>query len=182
MKKQAWILTVAVSVLALCATAAMTQTAPRAPARAPAPARKPAAPPSAYQSKAFAPGFDDLMTMLVQPRHIRLYYAGQAKNWEMAAGEVRDLRQSFDRLGQTIPQYEGNDVAKAVEGFVTPSLDALDAAIAAADAAKFSTAYQQLTTGCNNCHTYMEHPFLVIKIPAGNSALSDQDFEPQVIQ
>jgi hypothetical protein len=29
----------------------------------------------------FKPGLDDLMTMLVQPRHIRLYYAGQAKNW-----------------------------------------------------------------------------------------------------
>ena len=32
----------------------------------------------------FKPAMDDLMTMLVQPRHIKLYYAGQAKNWRLA--------------------------------------------------------------------------------------------------
>ena len=135
---------------------------------------------SASQDKDFAPGFDDLMTMLVQPRHIKLYYAGTAKNWELAAAESRDLRSSFDRIAQGIPNYESFEVKRALAAFITPKIGALDAAIAAADAKKFSDAYNQLTTGCNDCHTYMEHPFLVIKVPAGSAdaAHPDQDFKP----
>jgi hypothetical protein len=32
----------------------------------------------------FKPAMDDLMTMLIQPRHLKLYYAGEAKNWKLA--------------------------------------------------------------------------------------------------
>ncbi|HWY63301.1 MAG TPA: hypothetical protein VNW15_15475, partial [Rhizomicrobium sp.] len=127
----------------------------------------------------FTPGFDDMMTMLVQPRHVRLYYAGTAKNWEMAAAENRDLRASFDRLAQAIPNYLGNDVNASVATFIKPKMDAMDAAIAAADAKQFSSAYEELTTACNACHTYMEHPFLVIKVPdaAADAAHPDQDYK-----
>ncbi|HWY61519.1 MAG TPA: hypothetical protein VNW15_06435, partial [Rhizomicrobium sp.] len=68
-------------------TTGLTQPAKK-PARAPAAApRRPAS--GAPQIQSFTPGFDDMVTMLVQPRHIRLYYAGTAKNWEMAAAENR---------------------------------------------------------------------------------------------
>src|ERR1700739_2803062 len=100
------------ALLAACwVTAALTQPAPK-----PAPKRAPA-PPTAYKSRGFTPGFDDMMTMLVQPRHTKLYYAGTAKNWELAAAESRDLRQAFDNLAKAIPNYEGNDVPQAVKGF-----------------------------------------------------------------
>jgi hypothetical protein len=143
------------------------------------PAKKPARAPVPYKDLGFTPGFDDMMTMLVQPRHIRLYYAGTAKNWEMAAAENRDLRASFDRLIQAIPNYLGNDVKSSVSTFIKPKMDAMDAAIAAADEQKFSGAYKDLTTACNACHTYMEHPFLVIKVPDGtaDAAHPDQDFK-----
>ena len=162
-----------VALLAGCwVTAALTQPAPK-----PAAKRAPA-PPAAYKAQGFAPGFDDMMTMLVQPRHTKLYYAGAAKNWELAAAENRDLRQAFDNLAKAIPQYEGNDVPQAVKGFVTGKLDAVDAAIASADAARFSGAYKDLTAGCNDCHHYMEHPFLVIKAPDA-AQYPDQDFKPE---
>lgn len=181
-------LRIAQATLAVCLTAtfaagALTQTvkranpAPNPPAAAPV---KPAV--SAYQSQGFAPGFDDLMTMLVQPRHIKLYYAGSAKNWELAAAESRDLRSSFDRIVKAIPNYEGNDVALSIRDFIVSRIDAVDSAIAGGDSEKFSAAYQELTAGCNECHTYMEHPFLVIKKPGGtgaDSAHSDQDFNPR---
>jgi hypothetical protein len=135
---------------------------------------------SAYQDQGFLPGFDDLMTMLVQPRHTKLYYAGIEKNWELAAAESRDLRSSFDRITQAIPNYEGNDVDKAVVTFIRPKINAIDVAIAAADSKRFASSYKDLTAGCNACHTYMEHPFLVIKTPppANGSAYMDQEFKP----
>jgi hypothetical protein len=173
----------AAGLAAFWVTAALTQPATKArqPARAPAKAAGPANNASAYRAQSFTPGFDDLMTMLIQPRHAKLYYAGTAKNWELAAGESRDLRQSLDRLAQTLPNYEGNDVRQAVSNFITKKLDAVDAAVASADAARFTGAYKDLTTGCNDCHTYMEHPFLVIKVPeaAANTVYPDQDFKPE---
>jgi hypothetical protein len=53
-----------------------------------APAQENAAPAAARSGLTildFRPAMDDLMTMLVQPRHIKLYYAAQAKNWTLAA-------------------------------------------------------------------------------------------------
>jgi hypothetical protein len=173
--------------LGICATLLTAMTTGLAqpakkPARPPAAAPQPAAAPrrpAPGANQGFVPGFDDLMTMLVQPRHIRLYYAGTAKNWEMAAAENRDLRASFDRLAQAIPNYLGNNVNSSVATFIKPKMDAMDTAIAAADAKQFSSAYEELTTACNACHTYMEHPFLVIKAPDGtaDAAHPDQDFK-----
>src|SRR5882757_3699184 len=141
------------------------------------PARNKPAP--AKQSPAFVPGFDDLMTMLVQPRHIRLYYAGTEKNWELAAAEMRDLRSSFDRLAQAIPNYQGNDVNASVRSLIAPQMKVVDGAIVAADPRKFAIAYGELTKACNACHTYMEHPFIVIKNPdtPKDTAHPDQDFK-----
>ena len=169
--------TIAIAVIVIALTAGVVTAGLTQPAKKPAP-RRPA--PIAPKVQGFVPGFDDIMTMLVQPRHVRLYYAGTAKNWEMAAAENRDLRASFDRLVQAIPNYLGNNVQNSVTTFMKPKLDAMDAAIAAADAQKFSGAYKDLTTGCNDCHTYMEHPFLVIKVPEApvDSAHPDQDFKP----
>jgi hypothetical protein len=47
----------------------------------------------------FKPAMDDLMTMLVQPRHMKLYYAGQAKNWTLAGFQVNELRGALARSG-----------------------------------------------------------------------------------
>lgn len=168
---------VTVFLTAAFATTALTQTTPAQ--TTPAQATSPQA--ASGASQGFAPGFDDLMTMVIQPRHIKLYYAGSAKNWELAAAESRDLRSSFDRIAQAMPKYENNDVSLSVRNFITSRLDAVDTAIAGANSEQFAAAYKDLTTGCNECHTYMEHPFLVIQIPnaaAADPAHSDQDFNP----
>jgi hypothetical protein len=128
----------------------------------------------------FKPGFDDLMTMLVQPRHIKLFYAGWDKNWELAAFELRELRASFRRSGQAIPMYRTQDVNKAVAVMAAPTMDRVDKAIAARDSDAFAAAYDALTNSCNACHKVMEHGFLVIKVPDGSvpSQYPDQDFRP----
>src|SRR5215475_12189063 len=114
----------------------------------------------------FKPAMDDLMTMLVQPRHIRLYYAGEAKNWRLAGFEVNELRGALARIGRTIPNYRNINVDSAVGAIFA---DKLDAAVKAGDLAQFTTAYGEMTAACNDCHKGMEHPFLVIKVPdAGN--------------
>ena len=55
----------------------------------------------------YHPSFGDLMTMAVQPRHIKLGIAGAAGNWAYAAYEVSELKNAFARIARTIPSYNG---------------------------------------------------------------------------
>jgi hypothetical protein len=73
----------AAAILASCASViAVAQSPPPAPNEGAAPAPRPG---GGLVILDFKPAMDDLMTMLIQPRHIKLYYAGQAKNWTLAA-------------------------------------------------------------------------------------------------
>jgi hypothetical protein len=125
----------------------------------------------------FTPAMDDLMTMLVQPRHMKLYYAGQTKNWQMAAFQINELRGALARIGRTIPNYRNISVDTAVASIFADKLKAVDAAVKAADLAQFNTTYAEMTTACNDCHKGMEHAFLVIKVPDSGS-FPDQEFRP----
>jgi hypothetical protein len=89
----------------------------------------------------FKPAMDDLMTMLVQPRHVKLYYAGQAKNWQLAGFEVNELRGALARIGRTIPNYRNINVDTAVAAIFADKLKAVDAAVKAGDLVQFNTAY-----------------------------------------
>jgi len=118
------------------------------------------------------------MTMLIQPRHLKLYAAGTQRNWELAAAESRDLRSGLGRIAQTIPRYMNNDVADSIKIMISPQVAAVDAAIAAADVKRFLTSYSDLTAACNACHVYMEHPYIVIQVPTSGVTTSypDQEF------
>jgi hypothetical protein len=125
----------------------------------------------------FKPAMDDLMTMLVQPRHIKLYYAGREKNWTLAAFQSNELRAALARIGRTIPAYRNIGVDTAVASIFSDRLKAVDAAIKAADPEQFIATYKEMTTACNACHAGMEHPFLVIKVPDAMN-YPDQEFRP----
>ena len=166
----------ALSVAGVLALSASVIAVAQIPVPAPqAPAAAPARPGLTVLD--FKPGLDDLMTMLVQPRHIRLYYAGQAKNWQLAAFQVNELRGALTRIGRTIPTYRNINVDTAVAAIFVDKLAAVSAAITAGDEAQFMTAYGEMTAACNDCHKGMEHPFLVIKVPEAGY-FPDQEFRP----
>jgi hypothetical protein len=125
----------------------------------------------------FKPAMDDLMTMLVQPRHIKVYYAGQSKNWTLAGFELNELRGALARIGRTIPTYRNVGVDMAVGSIITDKIKALDAAIRAKDSEAFTTAYGEMTMACNTCHQALDHPFLKITVPDAKN-YPDQDFQP----
>jgi hypothetical protein len=129
-------------------------------------AQAPAAPQPDYH-----PSFGDLMTMAVQPRHIKLGIAGKARNWEYAAYEASELRNAFGRIGRTIPTYRKQALPDAFAANILPSMDKLDAAIKAKDGAAFDGAYKEVTNSCNNCHGALEHGFIVIREPVSSPYL-----------
>lgn len=126
----------------------------------------------------YQPSMSDLMNIGVQPRHIKLWLAGKQQNWTYAIYELDELRNAFARVGRTTPLYRTMDVPALIATFTQPSLSALDTAIKEHDAKAFTTAYRQLTDGCNACHQGMQHEMVVIKVPDAN-AYVDQEFRPR---
>jgi hypothetical protein len=138
-----------------------------------------AAPPAGggLQILEFKPAMDDLMTMLIQPRHMKLYYAGQQQNWTLAGFELNELGAALRRIGQTIPKYRNISVDATVQSIFAPKIQAMTAALNAKNLPQFNSAYADLTEACNTCHEGLEHPFLVVKVPDGQN-FPDQDFRP----
>src|SRR6185312_1655527 len=55
----------------------------------------------------YRPGLGDLMTMTVQPRHIKLALAGRESNWLYAKYELHELQEAFERVSRVWPRYKG---------------------------------------------------------------------------
>ncbi len=160
--------------VAIAASAIAIATAAPAPAAPAAPAG------GGLQILDFKPAFDDLMTMLVQPRHTKLWIAAQQQNWQLAGFQLNEMGSALRRVGQTIPKYRNISVEATVSSIFTPKIQAVAGAIAAKNQQQFNAAYGELTNACNLCHEAMEHPFLVIKVPDASAANAypDQDFRP----
>jgi hypothetical protein len=127
----------------------------------------------------FHPGLGDLMTALVQPRHTKLGLAGMAQNWDYAAYELDELRETFELVGKQILKQGNLSIPQTIAATVKQPMDALDTAIKARDPAGFTKAYADLTDACNACHKSADHAMIVIQVPtAGGTAFPDQNFQP----
>jgi hypothetical protein len=149
---------VAMIAAALAVPAALAQGAPPAP-------------------EPYRPGLGDLMTMTVQPRHIKLRLAGSAQNWVYAKYELHELQEAFDRAVRVWPRYKGLPLGGMIDAIAKGPLDEVDKAIDAENLAAFDAGYAKLTEACNACHQAANVGQAVIKIPNA-STFPDQDFRP----
>ena len=123
----------------------------------------------------YRPGLGDLMTMTVQPRHLKLGIAGQEKNWPYAAYEGHELEEAFERIAKLVPKWREFDIPQLLAATVKQPLDDLEAAAKANDGRRFDAAYRQLTDACNACHKSANVGVIAIKVPDA-SAFPNQDF------
>lgn len=119
----------------------------------------------------YVPRLGDIMNA-VQSQHIKLWFAGKAKNWELAAYELRQLKAG---LLEAALMYEGIPVTN-VTTMSKPAQSIADA-IETRDTKRFAGAVGELTDGCNACHRSMARGFIVIEMPA-TQPFSDQSFAP----
>jgi predicted secreted protein len=126
----------------------------------------------------YRPSLADLMTTTVQPRHVKLAFAGREKNWIFAAYELKQLTDAFDRLSIQWPQWRQQGIVELVETIVRDPLFDLDIAIKNEDDANFAEGYRQLTDACNACHQAALQTPIVIQDPK-EAMFPDQDFRPK---
>ncbi len=125
----------------------------------------------------YRPGSGDLMTMTIQPRHIKLALAGRAGNWSYAAYELHELKEAFDRAMGVWPQWQSFPVGEMARSALREPFDALEQAIKGGDGTGFTSAYRRLTDACGACHEAADRKIVVIRVP-DQDAFPDQAFEP----
>jgi hypothetical protein len=123
----------------------------------------------------YVPRLDDLMTA-IQLRHMKLWFAGKAFNWELAAYELRQLDTGLMEAATPYPDIPVSDVTTMAK----PAKSISDA-IEARDGRRFAKAVGELTDGCNACHQSVGRGFIVMRTPT-EQPFSNQVFPPQAKQ
>jgi hypothetical protein len=122
-------------------------------------------------SEQYVPRLGDIMNA-VQTRHIKLWFAAKALNWDLAAYEIRQLKAG---VVEAAVLYEGIPVTNVTT--MTIPVQSVADAVEAKDSRRFAKAFGELTDGCNSCHKSMRRGFIAIQMPTA-SPFSNQSFAP----
>lgn len=120
---------------------------------------------SSSRSTEYLPSISDLMIGTIQPRHERLWRAGQDGNWEFAAYELGNLRGAFGRLGRAHPTEHDTSLPDMITSVTEQPFNNLEDSIRTKDAAAFVKAYGELTDACNSCHQALNHGVVKVGRP-----------------
>lgn len=121
-------------------------------------------PPAATTSQSYTPGLGEFMSA-IQVRHAKLWFAGMGKNWQLAAYELDELKETLEDAAKYQPEFKGKPIAKIIEPMTALPIAQLEKAIEAKDSAHFVRAYDSLSHACSACHQATDHGFIAIQRP-----------------
>ena len=124
----------------------------------------------------YSPGLGEIMA-LQQMRHSKLWFAGAARNWELAGYELDELKEGFEDAAKLFPAVNGVSLGEAIGAITAVDIPELGTAISAHDRTRFARAFDKLTASCNACHQSTAHGFIVIQRPAA-LPYTNQSFRP----
>ena len=130
------------------------------------------------QPPTHTPGFGELMTH-IESRHAKLWFAGQARNWSLAAYELDELKEGLEDVSKFHPTHKTAPlpVPKLIADMMTKPVDQLESSIKAGNQGLFKQNYDALTTACNSCHQASSFGFVVVTRPLFNT-FPNQAFTP----
>lgn len=123
-------------------------------------------------SDQYVPRLGELMSA-VQARHVKLWFAAKAQNWELTGYELRQLTAG---LAESAMLYSGIPVTNVTT--LDAPLRAVADAVRDKDGRKFAKAFGELTDDCNSCHRSMGRGFILMRTPTELQPLGDQQFSP----
>ena len=114
---------------------------------------------------------------LTQMRHAKLWFAGQAENWPLAAYELDELGEGMQDAATFHPTHKDAPLPlpALIDKIMTDPVKQLDAAVKAHDERGFAERFDALTEACNACHRATNFGFNVVTRPSANS-YSNQSF------
>jgi len=126
--------------------------------------------------QAYEPGLGEFMTA-TQARHAKLWFAGKNRNWALAAYEIDEIKEGLEDAARLHATHDGIPVAEMIKSILDPRVERLEKAVEAKNSARFVAAFDELTAGCNSCHTQAGKPFIRIQRPS-EPPLGNQNFAP----
>lgn len=106
------------------------------------------------------PGMDRLMAELA-PRMHRLYYAGQAGNWPLAAYFYKSVVKQLQLCVDSRPKYEIEMAA-----YLHEDCEPVSVAIKAGDGPAFEAGYARMVSRSNDYHGVFGKPYIGWRCPA----------------
>ena len=122
---------------------------------------------AALKKAEYHPELGDQMLGL-QIRHARLWFAGQAQNWTLAAFELQEIKEAFDGViehNADHATFQPQRLADVLPQMTKAPIRALRDAIDRGSKAEFEKAFDELSAGCTACHRAAGNDFLVIERP-----------------
>ena len=113
----------------------------------------------------YVPGLGDIMGA-VQVHHAKLWFAGDAGNWKLAAYELDEIREAVQEAARYQPDFQGRPIVTMIRDFTAAPLAEIQGAVDAGNSARFRKAFDDLTAACNACHRGAEHGFIAITQPS----------------
>lgn len=120
------------------------------------------------KKNAYHPELGEQMLGL-QIRHARLWYAGEAGNWLLAAFELQEIKEAFDAVVEQNPEhaiFQPQRLADILPAMTKAPVIALRDAIDHGSKSEFQAAFDKLSNACTGCHKAAGNDFLVIQRPA----------------
>ena len=126
----------------------------------------------------YVPGLGEFMSA-TQMRHSKLWFAGQAGNWALAAYEPDEIKEVLQDIARFHPTHPGSPIPirEVLRKLMVPPLARLQAAISSQSLEGFDEAFNSLTASCHACHQAENVGFNVITRPSSNP-YTNQDFAP----
>ena len=119
------------------------------------------------KKSAYHPELGEQM-LSIQIRHARLWFAGQAQNWLLAAFELQEIKEAFEAVVEQNPDhaiFQPQRLADILPAMTKAPIAAMRDAIDHASRAEFEKAYDGLSAACTGCHRIAGNDFLVIQRP-----------------
>jgi hypothetical protein len=120
------------------------------------------------KKSAYHPELGEQMLTL-QIRHARLWFAGKAQNWTLAAFELQEIKEAFDAVVEQNPEhaiFQPQRLADILPAMMKAPITALRDAIDHGSKAEFDKAYDGLSAACTGCHQAAGNDFLIIQRPS----------------
>ena len=127
-------------------------------------------------SKAYVPGLEQFMNMILI-EHNKLWFAAKARNWALAEYQLGEIKEMMGDVQDFVPTFKNLPLADMLDAVITKEVAALEKSIEAKDVKGFAAGYDKLTQACNACHQSTENGFVVIKRPT-QPAFTNQDYRP----
>ncbi|SMO59818.1 hypothetical protein [Fodinibius sediminis] len=129
---------------------------------------------AAQKAKQDTPELADAMGQLQYYTH-KYALALDARNHELATFYFHEVRAAADGIIENIPGYEGYDIARFMNLFLSPTLEPVETALASRNWEEARQRTIEMVDACNSCHNATSHGFVKVT-PGFSDNPYNQDF------